>query len=166
MRQCQVHGCFRRFRTGHFVIESRQRLCRHDLGQHLSKVIAQRVIVVKPEAAMRRINSFDDLGVRVADRIRGPAILEIDIAIAIKVPDEIALCPIDYDLVRRSEAPSPCFLEFGFELETVSKQRDTALQRLACLWTRKLFCHCPSSIVVAILQSASLLHKAAQRLLL
>jgi len=57
--------------------------------------------------------------VTVAERIGRPTILEIDIAFAVQVPDEVALRLIDNDLPYRTKSALPGSLHFGIEPQPV-----------------------------------------------
>jgi hypothetical protein len=84
--------------AGDLEAPARQLPSRHDVGQLLRQLEAERVLVVEAVAEVRLVDGFDHLGVGVADRVRGPAVLEIDVAVAVDVPDEVPLDPIEEEL--------------------------------------------------------------------
>jgi len=53
---------------------------------------------VKAKPPVGRLDGLENLGMAVAKRVGRPAILEIDEAFTIQIPDEVALRLIDYDL--------------------------------------------------------------------
>ena len=121
MRQRKVHGRLGRLGSRHFVVESWQRFVGHYLGKHLRQVVPQRVVVMKPIAPMRRIDHLENLRVRIANRIGCPAVLKINVASAVEIPDEITFNVINNDLVCRPKTAAAGFLEFFVESKAITK---------------------------------------------
>jgi len=96
---------------------------------------------MEAKPAIGLFNGLENLGMTVAQRVCRPAILEIDVALAVQVPDEVALCLIDNDLPYRTKAASPGSLHFSIESQPVTEKRNTALERGARLGTRKFIIH-------------------------
>jgi len=85
---------------------------------------------------------FENFGVAVAKRVRCPTILEIDVAFAIQIPDEVPLRLVYYDLPHRTETASPRALHFGIEPQTVLEKRNAALKCHARFGTWETVSHC------------------------
>jgi hypothetical protein len=58
VRERQVDGSFGRLSTRHFVVSSWQLFARHDVGEHFSQVVAQRMVVMEAKAVVGRIDCF------------------------------------------------------------------------------------------------------------
>jgi hypothetical protein len=100
---------------------------------------------MKPIAPMRRIDHLENLRVRIANRIGRPAVLKINVASAVEIPDEITFNVINNDLVCRPKTAAAGFLEFFVESKAITKQRDAPFESLACFWSWELICHSSSS---------------------
>lgn len=46
------------------------------------------------------VHGLDNFRMTVYQRVSCPSVLEIDVAIALHIPDKIALCPVDNNLCR------------------------------------------------------------------
>ena len=86
------------FGSGDFEAPARQLPARHEIGQLLGQLEAERVLVVEAVAQVRLVHGLDHLGVGVADRVRGPAVLEVDVAVPVEVPDEVSRHPVQKEL--------------------------------------------------------------------
>jgi len=60
---------------------------------------------MEAKAPVGRLYGLENLRMTVAERVGRPTILEIDVAITIQVPDEVALRLIDNDLPRTGRNP-------------------------------------------------------------
>ena len=65
------------------------------------------------------VHNLDDFGVSIAYRIGCPAILKIDVALAVHVPDEVAFSFVDHDLVGAAHATPAGLLHLLFETQAV-----------------------------------------------
>ena len=77
----------------------------------------------------------------VAERVCRPAILEIDVALTVQVPDEVALGLIDNDLPDRTISTLPGAFHFGIEPKPVAEKRNAALECRARFRTREIVIH-------------------------
>ena len=89
----------------------------------------------------------------VAHRVRGPAILKIDIALAVQIPDEIALGLADDNLIGAAIAALIGAFHFPRVAQTVAEQRYAPLQhglglRAANDVSLLFFIHGPISLVL------------------
>jgi hypothetical protein len=99
------------------------------------------MIVVKPVAEMRLVNGFYNLGVGVAEWIGCPAVLEIDVAPAVHVPDEIAKRFVDDKLPHGAKTATAGPFHFSIVFQAISKQWYATFEYGFGFWSRKLSCH-------------------------
>jgi len=84
---------------------------------------------------------LENLGMTVAERVCRPTILEINVAFAVQVPDEVALRLINNDLPHRTKTALPGSLHFGIEPQSVLEKRNAAFECRARPGTRELVSH-------------------------
>jgi hypothetical protein len=76
--------------------------------------------------------------VRIANRVGRPAVLEINIFVAVDIPDKITLRPVDHNLTRRAETASCRLRGLIIEKQAILKDRNAALHNGARFGSRNL----------------------------
>jgi hypothetical protein len=84
---------------------------------------------------------LENLGVAIAERVCRPTILEVDVAIAVEIPDEVTLRPVDDDLPYRTKAALPGPLHFCIKPQAISEKRNAALKCRARLRAWEIVVH-------------------------
>jgi hypothetical protein len=81
---------------------------------------------MEAEAPVGGFHGFDNFRVTIAERIGRPAILEVDIAITVQIPDEVAFGPVNDDLPNRAKAAPARTFHLRVESQAVLEQWNTA----------------------------------------
>ena len=96
---------------------------------------------MKTESPVCCLYHLENFGVTVPQRICRPAILKVDITIAVKIPDEITLRPVDNNLPHRTKTTPTSPLHFSIEPQPILEKRNTALECRERPRTWKTFTH-------------------------
>ncbi len=126
VRERQVNRCLGGFRARDFVVRSWQRFRRHDVGEAFRQVVTEGMVIMEAEAPVGGFDGFDNFRVTVAERIGRPTILEVDIAITVQIPDEVAFGPVNDDLPNRAKAAPARTFHLRVESQAVLEQWNTA----------------------------------------
>ena len=97
-------------------------------------------------------DNLENFGMAVAERVGRPTVLEIDIALAVHIPDEIACRFVDNNLSNRTKAALPGSLHFGIKPQSILEKWNAALKCRTRLGAREtVICHVLSSRSLTIL---------------
>lgn len=61
------------------------------------------MIIVEAVASVGRLHDLKSFRVTIAEWIGRPTVLEVDVALAVQIPDQVTLCLVDNDLSNRRE---------------------------------------------------------------
>ena len=84
---------------------------------------------------------LENLRMTVAERVCRPTILEVDVAFAVEIPDEVAVCLVNNDLPYRTKSALAGSFHFGIEPQAILEKRNAAFERRACFWTWESIIH-------------------------
>jgi len=99
------------------------------------------MVVMKSIPAIGGIDCLENLRVTIAQRICRPSILEIDVAIAIQVPDEVTLRFVENDLPDGAKAALSGSIHLGVESQAIFEKGNAAFECRERLGARKNVFH-------------------------
>ena len=136
-----MDGSLRRLGAGHFKSETRQRLGRHQWREPLRQLDTQWMFPLKAVAALRLVHRLDNFRVAVTQRIGRPAVLEVDVLLAVHIPDIIALGAVHDNLGGRFEAPGGTVLTGSLIPQAIAQMWQATRQQGSCFRSRDLIGH-------------------------
>ena len=141
MAQRQVHRGLDGLGSGDLEGEARQRPGRHQRRELLCQRYAQGMLPLETVAPVCLVHRLDDFRVTVAERISGPAVLEVDIAVVVEVPDVVPFGPADNELGRRHIAPGGRFFARGPVAQAIAQVGHAAGEQCPATIPWQIVCH-------------------------